>query len=119
MSEAQARDDDGGGDGTTDMPMDDDGSCDHSRDLVVDVAPWTVHLPALDAFRLCAIACIGTFGGLFWTGIEATEIRAALLLARIPRGDWTDVAADVHYMGAEVAAERNRRAKAEADRRKR
>lgn len=70
---------------------------------------WECNAEAVDVFRLCAIGGIGTFGGLYWTGIDAAEIRAACALLRIPRADWPDLAADVHYMGAEVAEDRNKR----------
>ncbi len=79
---------------------------------------WPCNLDAVAVFRACEIGAVGTMAGLYWTGIAAVELRAALVLLRIARGDWTDLADDVRYMGSEVAAERNRRAQSSARRRK-
>lgn len=86
----------------------DDGD-DNGRALVVEIGIWECNVKAFAVFRLCTIAAIGTFGGLFWTGIEAVEIRAACLLCRMPRADWPELADDVRFMGSDVAAERNQR----------
>jgi len=79
---------------------------------------WECNPPAVAAFRLCSIGCVATFGGLFWTGIDAPAIRASLALVRIPRDEWPDVSIDVRYMGAVVADERNRRAEIAARRKR-
>lgn len=55
-------------------------------------------------------------GGVFWLGISAAELRAALAVERIPHRDWPSVGEDVRYMGRVVADEHNRRAKREAKR---
>lgn len=82
---------------------------DHAIDVVVDV--WECHETQVAAFRLCSIAGIGAgMGGIVWMGIEAVELRAALALLRVPRKDWPGIAADVQYMGAEVASTRNKQA---------
>lgn len=65
---------------------------------------------AIDVFGLCQVGGVGHMGGIAWNGIEPGAIRAACLLLRIPRAQWTEVAKDVAYMGRCVAQERNREA---------
>lgn len=69
-------------------------------------------------FQLCTIQGIGAgMGGILWSGVTACEVRAAMALARVPLAEREQVARDAVFMGSEVAAERNRRAAAEAKRR--
>lgn len=100
------------------VALDDDEGGDDDRARVVELYVWPCNLQAVAVFQLCAIACVGTFGGLHWSGIAAVELRAALELAGItvPSEAATDVAADVRYMGDAVAGERNRRAQVAARR---
>lgn len=92
--------------------MDDDGSHDPPRRIVIQL--WPGHFDAVAVFQRCDIHVVGAgMGGLYWTGITAREVRAALALQRVPLARRADVAEDVQYMGAAVAEERNRRAKAE------
>lgn len=39
-------------------------------------------------FRSCSWETAATLSGLYYTGISAAEIRAALLLHRIPHAEW-------------------------------
>lgn len=80
----------------------DDGSIE-----VIEVEVLECNLDSLAAFRLCQVQGIGTMAGIYWLGIEPSAIRSALLLLRLPRADWPDLAADVGYMGDVVAAHRN------------
>ena len=83
----------------------------------VEVLVWACHEQAVAVFRGCQLDCAAIgMGGLFWLGISAAELRAALAVERIPRCDWPDVGEDVRYMGRVVADEHNRRAKREAKR---
>lgn|GEM_PF-2365623 len=96
-----------------------DDESDDGRTLVVEVEVWACNLPALGVFQLCPVDGIGAgMGGIAWTGIAPTEIRAACALKRIAPSEWPDIADDVHYMGGAVAEERNRRAAAEAKRKR-
>lgn len=79
---------------------------------VIEVEVLECNLDAVAAFRLCQVHGLGTMAGVFWTGIDPCSIRAALLLLRLPRTDWPELAADVAYMGDAVAAHRNASIKA-------
>lgn len=87
--------------------VDDDGPAE-----VIEVEVLECNVDAVAAFRLCQVEGIGTMAGIFWTGIQPGAIRSALLLLRLPRSDWPDLAADVSYMGDVVSAHRNDQLKA-------
>lgn len=61
-------------------------------------------------FQRCTIRGIGTGMGIWWTGIEADEIRVVCHLMQVPLHRVADIAWDVRYMGRCVAEARNRRA---------
>lgn len=67
----------------------------------------------MQLFQTCDIHGVGAgMGGIWWAGITASELRAAMLIRRVPLAQRADMADDVQTMGAAVAAERNRRAEA-------
>lgn len=74
---------------------------------------WPDLHDAVAVFDRCVMAAIGGMG-VVWQGIAATEIRAALTLARIPRARWLDVSDDVSRMGRVAADAMNKRARADA-----
>ncbi len=81
---------------------DDDEPCE-----VFEVDVLECNLEAVAAFRLCQLDVAATMAGLYWLGISPIQIRSALLLLRIKRSRWDDLADDVNYMGSVVANARN------------
>lgn len=61
-------------------------------------------------FQRCTIRGIGAGMGIWWTGIEADEIRTVCELMQVSPHRVADIAWDVRYMGSCVASARNRRA---------
>jgi hypothetical protein len=79
---------------------------------LIEVEVLECNLDAVRAFQLCQVQGIGTMAGIFWTGIDPSAIRSTLLLLRLPRERWSDIAQDVSYMGDVVASHRNEQMKA-------
>jgi hypothetical protein len=71
---------------------------------------WPDLLDACAVFERCVLSAIGGMG-VHYQGIPAAEIRAALVIARVPRARWLDVSADVSSMGRIAADAHNQRAK--------
>ena len=87
---------------------DDDGHATDDADSVVfEVDVLECNLESCAVFRLCRVNGIGTMAGIFWTGIDPQQIRSALLLLRIHREAWPEIANDVEFMGSVVAEHRN------------
>ncbi len=86
---------------------------DDAREVVVDV--WPCNLTAVKVFQLCTVRGVSAgLGGVWWQGIEISEIRAACDLLELPHAQWAAITWDVRYMGRCVANARNARAEAAA-----
>lgn len=71
--------------------------------------------PSVTTFQLCDLHAIGGGFGVSYTGITATEIEAAVRLARISRDERDQVVSDVKYMGSVAASGRNQQIAAQAN----
>jgi hypothetical protein len=67
---------------------------------------WPDLLPAVAVFQRCVPAIAGGMAP-HSLGIPASEIRAALVLARAPRADWPEISEDVSAMGRVAAQAQN------------
>lgn len=57
----------------------------------------------VEIYRSCTWQTAATFGGLVHTGISATEIRAALSLHRLPRGEWIGITRGIQRVMVPIA----------------
>lgn len=64
----------------------------------------------MEAFRCCTWDVIATVAGIHYAGITAAEIRAALILSRIPRAEWLHVTRGIQTVMV-PAAQKNLNAK--------
>lgn len=82
----------------------------HQRDTL-----WMGVLPAnrmaVEVYRECQWTMLANMAGMAALGISAQEKRAALLLLRVPRSDWTDTLHRLHVMVGAAAPVLNRKPK--------
>jgi hypothetical protein len=55
---------------------------------------------AVRLYRSCQWTLVLGQGAVLWQGVPASELRAALLLHRVPRPEWEDTCARVELMVA-------------------
>lgn len=83
----------------------DDG--DTSRTRLAVVAVWSCNWDAVAVFQLCPLSATGAGFGVWWIGINPSEIRAACDLLSLPREDWQQIIEDVVDMSKTVCDFRN------------
>lgn len=79
---------------------------------VVEIGVLKPNWIAVQVFRMCEQTIVGGMG-TSWHGISAREIRAALILKRVPRAEWDGTSESVRYMGSVVADAINEKVKAD------
>lgn len=72
---------------------------------------WPENVTAVDVFRRCQITMHAGMG-VVYQGISAVEMRAAMIVSRVPRAEWPSVADDVAVMADAAAEYLNERARA-------
>jgi hypothetical protein len=81
----------------------------------VEIPIWACNERAVEVFEHCQLTVVGGMG-VWWHGISAAELRAAMCTLRVPRAERAEIAEDVQYMGRAVAAAINQQIAEHPDR---